>query len=52
MILNSEPLEEVQVAANGGSELKMYEGYRAWGDLKSLLSNRGLGINAKICLYE
>ena len=28
------------------------EGYRAWGALKTVLSNRGLGINAKKCLYE
>ena len=28
------------------------EGYRAWGALKSVLSNRGLGIKAKKCLYE
>ena len=27
-------------------------GYRAWGALKSVLSNRGLGIKAKKCLYE
>ena len=26
--------------------------YRAWGSLKSVLSNRGLGINARECLYE
>ena len=26
--------------------------YRAWGVLKSLLSNSGLGIKAKKCLYE
>ena len=25
---------------------------RAWGALKSILSNRGLGIKAKKCLYE
>ena len=25
---------------------------RAWGALKSVLSNRGLGIKAKKCLYE
>ena len=25
----------------------MNEGYRAWGTLKSVLSNRGLGIKAK-----
>ena len=30
----------------------MNEGYRAWGELKSVLSNRGLGIKAKKCLYE
>ena len=30
----------------------MNEGYRAWGALKSILSNRGLGIKAKKCLYE
>ena len=28
------------------------EGYRGWGALKSVLSNRGLGIKAKKCLYE
>ena len=31
---------------------RMYEGYRAWGALKSVLSNRGLGIKANNCLYE
>ena len=30
----------------------MNEGYRACGALKSVLSNRGLGIKAKKCLYE
>ena len=30
----------------------MNEGYRAWGALKSVLSNRGLGIKTKKCLYE
>ena len=30
----------------------MNEGYRAWGVLKSVLNYRGLGINAKKCLYE
>ena len=44
-----------QVAADGGCERdavhRMNEGYRAWRTLKSLLS-RGLGINAKRCLYE
>ena len=31
---------------------RMNEWYRAWGSLKSVLSNRGLGIKAKKCLYE
>ena len=64
MILNGELLEEVdfikylglQVAADGGCERyvvrRMNQGYRAWGVLKSVLSNRGLGIKAKKCLYE
>ena len=64
VILNGEPLEEVdsfkylgsQVAADGGCEMdvvrRMNEGYRAWGALKSVLSNRCLGIKAKKCLYE
>ena len=43
-----------QVAADGGCERdvvhRMNEGYRDWGALKSILSNRGLGIKAK--LYE
>ena len=64
MILKGEPLEEVDcfkylgshVAADGGYERdvvqRMNEGYRAWGALKSVLSNRGLGIKAKKCLYE
>ena len=64
MILNGEPLEEVdcfkylgsQVAADGRCERdvvhRMNEGYRAWGALKSVLSNRGLGIKTKKCLYE
>ena len=30
----------------------MYEGYRAWVALKSVLSNRRLGIKAKKCLHE
>ena len=30
----------------------MNEGYRAWIVLRSVLSNRGLGIKAKKCLYE
>ena len=64
VVLNGEPLEEVncfkflgsQVAADRGYERdlvhRMNEGYRAWGELKSVLSNRGLGIEAKKCLYE
>ena len=32
---------------------RMNEGYnRAWGELKSVLSNRGLRIKSKKCLYE
>ena len=45
-----------QVAADEGCERdvlhRMNEGYRAWGALKSVLSNRGLGLKAKKCLYE
>ena len=66
VILNCEPLAEVdrfkylgsQVAVDGGCERdvvhRMNEGYRAWGTLKRILSNRGLGIKDKIknCLYE
>ena len=64
VMLNREPLEEVdcykylgsQVAADGGCErdvvYRMNEGHRAWGGLKSVLINRGLGIKAKKCLYE
>ena len=64
VILNGEPLEEVdcfkylgsQVAADRGCQRdvvhRMIEGYRAWGALKSVLSNRGLEIKAKKCLYE
>ena len=63
VIQNGEPLEEVdcfkylgsQVAVDGGCERdvvhRMNEGYRAWGALRSVLSNRGLGIKAKKCLY-
>ena len=60
VILNGEPLEESiicikylgsQVAADGGCERdviqRMNEGYRAWRVLKSVLSNKGLGIKAK-----
>ena len=64
VILNGEPLEEVdyfkylgsQVAADGGCERdvvhRMNDGYIALGALKRVLSNRGLGIKAKKCLYE
>ena len=64
VILIGEPLEEVdcfkylgsQVATDGGCERdvvhRMNEEYRSWGALKSVLSNRGLGIKAKKCLYE
>ena len=44
------------MAADRGCERdvvhRMNEGYRAWGALKSLLSNRGLGMKAKKCIYE
>ena len=44
------------MAADGGCERdvvhRMNEGCRAWGALKSVLSNRGLGIKAKNCLYK
>ena len=44
------------MAADGGCDRdvvhRMNEGYRACGALKSVLSNRGLGIRAKKCLYE
>ena len=30
----------------------MNEGYGAWGELKSMLSNRGLGRSAKKWLYK
>ena len=63
VILNGEPLEEVdcfkylgsQVAADGGCEREVVhrinEGNKAWGALKSVLSNRGLEIMDKKCLY-
>ena len=62
--LNGQRLEELdcfkyqrsQVPADGGCERdvvhKTNEGYRAWGALKSVLNNRGLGIMAQKCLYE
>ena len=31
---------------------RINEGYRAWGALKIMLSNRGLRIKAKKCLYD
>ena len=44
------------MAAGGGCDRdvvhRMNEGYRVWGALKCVLSNRGLGIKAKKCLYE
>ena len=64
VILNGEPSEEVdcfkylgsQGAADRGCARdvvhRMKEWYRAWGALKSVLSNRGLGIKAKKCLHE
>ena len=55
--LNNEPLEEEDCFQNLGQEMEgcvtqMNEGYKAWGALKSVLSNRGLGITAKKCPYE
>ena len=64
VILNGEPLEEVdcfkylgsQVAADGGCERdvvhRINDRYRAWGALKSVLSNGGFGKKPKKCLYE
>ena len=64
VILNGKPLEEVdcfkylgsQVAADVGRERdvihRMNGEYEAWGALNSVLSNRGLGMRAKKCLYE
>ena len=58
MRLNGEPLEEVDCFKYLGSQLaavegcqkdvlhRMNEGYIAWGALKSVLNNRGLGIKA------
>ena len=44
------------MAADGGCERdvvhRMNKGYRAWGALKSILSNRGFVIKAKKCLHE
>ena len=44
------------MAADGRCERnvvhRMNKVYRAWGELKSVLTNRGLRIKAKMCLYE
>ena len=44
------------MASDGGCERdvvhRINDGYKAWGALKSVLSNRGLGIKPKKCLYE
>ena len=44
------------MAADGGCERdvvhRMNEEYRAWATLQSVLSDRGLVIKAKKCLYE
>ena len=62
VILYGVPFEEVdcfkylgsQVAADVGCERdmvhRMNERYRAWRGLKSVLSNKGLGIKAKKCI--
>ena len=45
----------LQVTADGCERdmvHRMNEGYRAWGALESVLSNRGLGIKVNKCLYE
>ena len=64
VIPNGEPLEVVdcfkylgsEVAADGGCERdvvhRIIKWCRALGALKSVLSNRGLGIKARKCLYE
>ena len=63
-ILNGEPLEEGDCfkylcAAKWqlmedvkGVRYTMHAGCRAWGSFKSVLSNRGLWIKARKCLYE
>ena len=33
-------------------DAEMNDGDKVWGALKSVLSNRGLGINVKKCLYD
>ena len=63
VILNGEPLEVdcfkyqgSQVAADVGCQryvvYRMNEGYRAWGALKRMQINRGLGMKSKKCPYE
>ena len=64
VILNGEPLEEVDfiqyLVSSSSSRWRLYkrcavhriDEYRAWGVLKSVLSNRGLGIKAKKCQSE
>ena len=64
VILKGESFEEVdcfkyqgsQVSADGGCERdvvhRMNEEYKAWGELKSVLSNRGFGVKVMKCRYE
>ena len=44
------------MAVDGGCERdlvhRMYEGYKAWGLQKSVVSNSGLEISGEKCLYE
>ena len=55
-ILSGEQLETVDCLSTWGRKWdvvhRMNEGYRAWGVLKSVLSNRGLGIKTMKFLYE
>ena len=45
-----------QVAADGGYEKhvghKIYEGYKLWRAMKSVLSNRGMWVNVNKTLHE
>ena len=63
VILNGEPLEEWIALTTcsckwqlmedvKGMWYTMNEGYKAWGVLKIVLSNRGLVIKTNKCLYE
>ena len=60
VILYGEPLEEVDCLSTWGRKWqpmenvvhRMNERYRARGALKSVLSNKGLGIKVNKCLYE